>query len=374
MNRSLSRLHANAIEIARRLPKFRLLGLLGVLSLVWACYPVTDVIYSTQETTANQWLIEYRTGEEKVQLTMRYTHQREGGGYGYSNTGFSISPDQLVGLTREQAMSSSGNVVKFQLKRDAGTFNFEGWFKDGNGSGHFTFSPNASFAAELNRQGYGTPTPKQQLSMAMQDVGFGLINELKAQGYDLSTVDQLVKMGNHGVKLEYVQGLKQLGYNVKSVDYLIKMRDHGVTLNFIRELAGLGYTGLAPEELIRTRDHGVTPAYINEFMAAGYGKLTLEEWVKLRDHGVSTKFVKELEGLGYSRLPIDELRRMRDHGVSAKFIEELKQLGFDKVPVDQLIRLRDHGVSARFIQQMKERGQNLTLDEYIRARDRGERY
>ncbi len=372
MNRFLSRSLSNGIEIARRLPKLRLVGLLGVLSLVWACYPVSDVTYSNQETTASQWLIEYRTGEEKVHLTMRYMRKRNDG-YGYSNTGFTISPDQLIGLTREQAMSA-GAVVKFQLKRDAGTFNFEGWFKEGNGAGHFTFSPNASFAAELNRQGYGTPTAEQQLSMAMQDVGFGLINELKAQGYDQPTLEQLVKMGNHGVKLEYVQGLKQLGYNLKSVDYLIKMRDHGVTLNFIRELAGLGYTGLAPEELIRTRDHGVTPSFINEFMAAGYSKLTLDEWIKLRDHGVSTKFVKELEALGYSRLPIDELRRMRDHGVSAKFIEELKQLGFDKVPVEQLIRLRDHGVSARFIQQMKERGQNLTLDEYIRLRDRGERY
>jgi hypothetical protein len=260
---------------------------------------VDDITYSNpQETTANQWLIEYRTGEENVHLTMRYTRKRDNS-FGYSDTGFMIGPDRLVGLTREQAMSAGTNV-RFQLKRDAGTFNFEGWFKEGNGSGHFTFSPNASFAAELNKQGYGTPTAEQQLSMAMQDAGFDLINELKAQGYEQPTLDQLVKMGNHGLRVEYVQGLKQLGYSLKSVDFLIKMRDHGVTPSFIRELAGLGYTGLAPEELIRTRDHGVTPRFINEFMAAGYSKLTLNEWITLRDHGVSTKFIQEFEALGYS--------------------------------------------------------------------------
>jgi len=48
--------------------------------------------------------------------------------------------------------------VQFQLKRDAGAFNFEGWFKDGNGSGHFIFAPDRSFAAQLNAQGFGSPS------------------------------------------------------------------------------------------------------------------------------------------------------------------------------------------------------------------------
>jgi Mn-dependent DtxR family transcriptional regulator len=35
---------------------------------------------------------------------------------------------------------------------------------------------------------------------------------------------------------------------------------------------------------------------------------------------------------------------------------------------------KDHGVSASYIKRMKERGYgDLTLDEYIRLRDRGER-
>ena len=150
--------------------------------------------------------------------------------------------EQLVGLTRDQAMSSGTNV-QFQLKRDAGTFNFVGWFKDGNGSGHFTFAPSSSFASELRRQGFGKPTDEQMLSMAMQDVGFDLINELKSQGYDLTTLEQLVRIGNHGVRLEYVQGLKAMNYSIKSVDLLVKMKDHGVSLNFIRDLVGTGLHG-----------------------------------------------------------------------------------------------------------------------------------
>jgi hypothetical protein len=160
-------------------------------------------------------MIEIKTGEPRVQLTMRYSRTRENGGSSYNNTGFQIPMEQLVGLTREQAMSS-GSHVQFQLKRDAGVFNFEGWFKEGNGSGHFTFSPNASFGADLSRQGFGKPTDEQLFDLAMADVGFGLINELKSQGYDLTTLDQLVRIGHHGVRLEYVQGLKAMGYTLKS--------------------------------------------------------------------------------------------------------------------------------------------------------------
>ena len=61
-------------------------------------------------------------------MTLRYTKRSESGWHNNSN-GFQISQDQLIGLTRDQIMSSGGTQVQFQLKRDAGSFNCEGWFK-----------------------------------------------------------------------------------------------------------------------------------------------------------------------------------------------------------------------------------------------------
>jgi len=351
----------------------RLMIALASLALFWACYPTVDTTYSNpQEFGTGQWLVEFRTGETMVHMEMRYQRKSEKG-TGYSSHGFTIDPSALSGLSRDQAMSGGTNV-RFQLKRDAGTFNFEGWFKEGNGSGHFTFTPDRGFASQLTSQGIGSPTDEQLLSLAMSDSGFALINELKAQGYERPTLDQLVQMGNHGVNFEYVQGLKSYGYQLKAIDKLVQMRDHGVNLKFIGELAALGYKNLEPDALIRVRDHGVTPDFINEMVAAGYSQSSLDDWVLLRDHGVNGKYIKELDALGYSRLPLDQLRQMRDHGVNAKFIEELKQHGYDRLPADQLIRLRDHGVNASYIQKMKERGySNLSVDDLINMRDRGTR-
>lgn len=283
------------------------------LSLFWACYRAEVTYSNPQDSTVNQWMIEYQTNDAKLHLTMRYQRQGERG-FSYSNSGFDITLDQLPGLTREQMLSSSGTNVHFQLKRDAGTFNFEGWFKEGNGSGHFTFSPSSSFASELARQGFGKSTDEQLLSLAMTNTGTAFINELKAQGYDTSTVEQLVQMGNHGVKLDYLQGLKSLGYSVKSTELVVRMRDHGVSLNFIRELSGLGYTNLNPDELIRTRDHGLSASFIKEIKDLGFSDASVEQLVRLRDHGVSAAYIRRMKERGYANLSLDEYIHLRDHG------------------------------------------------------------
>lgn len=317
---------------------------------------------------SGQWLVEFKSGgDERVQLSLRYERENH-----RSNTTREIMPAELVGLTREQAMSANGTQVKFQLQRDAGALLCEGWFRNGKGSGHFVFAPSPSFVSELGRRGYDAPSDEQQFSMALHDVSLAFVEELRAQGYERPTLSELVDTGTHGVHIEYVRGLKTLGYSLRSVPLLIRMRDHGVSLNYVRELVAAGYTQVTAEELIRTRDHGVSADFVKTFAAEGYEKLTLEQLIQLRDHGVSADFVSELRALGYERLPVEQLRNLRDHGVNASFIKELKQIGYERVPVEQLIRLRDHGVSVSYIQKVKSTRGALSLDQIIEMRDRGE--
>jgi hypothetical protein len=81
------------------------------LLLLWACYPAVQVTYSNpQESSVNQWLIEFTPSESKLQLSMRVQRESERGGFHYSNQDFGITLEQLVGLTRDQVMSSGTNV------------------------------------------------------------------------------------------------------------------------------------------------------------------------------------------------------------------------------------------------------------------------
>src|SRR3954469_6612059 len=112
------------VHLAKLINRRRIITVLGLssLALVWACYPVTQTTYSNpQDSGTGQWLVEFRTGESKVHMEMRWQRKTEKGS-GYSSHGFTIDPALLSGLTRDQAMSGGTNV-SFQLKRDAGSFN-----------------------------------------------------------------------------------------------------------------------------------------------------------------------------------------------------------------------------------------------------------
>src|SRR5215475_11064361 len=163
-----------------------------------------------QINTTGQWLVDYRPGLDHARLELRQENARGG----YWNNSFEIELGQLRGLNQSQAMSG-GAVVQFQLVRDAGTLNCEGWFKDGKGAGHFTYAANPNFVNELRRRGYESPTEEQQFSMTVHDVSLKFIDELKSQGYEQPTLDVLVKTGTHGVGFDYLHELGSMGFKLK---------------------------------------------------------------------------------------------------------------------------------------------------------------
>ena len=331
---------------------------------------------AAQERFEGQWLVEYKTDEGKTSLTLRHKESRQGkdGGRHESdwNTTRNIEPDELRGLTREQVFSDNGTNVRFDLRRDAGTFACEGWFRRGSGSGHFTFVPDQGFAAELSRRGVGSPTDRQLFSLAMANAGLALLDELSAQGYERPTVEGLVRMGEHGVHADYVRGMGAAGYRLRTIEALVRMRDHGVGPDYVRELRGYGYQDLSAEELLRARDHGVTAGFIRELQGAGYKAPALEGLIRIRDHGVSAGYIKALRDEGYDSIALEELVRMRDHGVSAEFVSELKGLGYTRLSTDDLVRMRDHGVTADFIRRViSRRSGPPTIEELIDMKNRG---
>lgn len=289
-----------------------------------------------------------------------------------NNWGLDVPLSELEGL---DARGAEGGAARFRLRREAGTFAFNGTFSDGEGVGSYTFTPDAAFAAALARRGLARPTPQQQWSLALGDVGIAYLDELARQGYARSvTTAGLVRAGEHGAGLRYLREMGALGYRVGTLDALITLRDHGVTASYVREMAELGYRGIAAPEATRLVDHGVRPAFIRELAAMGYRNLPLDRLTGLVDHGVNASFVREIGALGYRNLGLDEMVRVRDHGVTADFIREMERLGYRDLPLEQLVRMRDHGVSAGFVQRTNSQaGRRLSVPELVSLRDRGAR-
>ena len=178
-----------------------------------------------------------------------------------SSSETTIPLDRLEGLTAAQLAGDRG-PVQFRLRRDAGTFTFDGVFRSGVGAGTFSFTADPAFPAELAKRGFARPTASEQYQMARHDIGYAFVDELSSQGYTKPPTADLVRAGQHGVNAPYVREMAALGYRLGTLPPLIELRDHGITPAYVRELSALGYKGLPADELRRARDHGITPEYM----------------------------------------------------------------------------------------------------------------
>jgi beta-lactamase regulating signal transducer with metallopeptidase domain len=287
-----------------------------------------------------------------------------------SSSSTNVPLDRLEGLTAAQ-LTGAGGPVQFRIRRDAGTFAFEGIIRNGVGAGTFSFTADPNFGAELAKRGFARPTAAEQYEMARSDIGYAFVEELTKQGYSKPQTSELVRAGQHGVHLTYLREMGAIGYRVGSLDSLITLRDHGVTPSYVRDLAQLGYKGLSPDDVRRTRDHGITPEYVKALGDAGYASLPLDELIKTRDHGVTPEYVRGMRDAGYGSLPLKDLVNVRDHGVTPEFVRELGDAGYRKLPLEQVLRVRDHGVTPEYVRDMRQLGYALPPDDLVRARDHG---
>jgi len=289
---------------------------------------------------------------------------------GHSSSGNNVPIERLEGLTSAQ-LAGSGGQVRFRLRRDAGTFEFEGTVRGGVAAGTFSFAADPKFGAELARRGYAVPSPREQYELAKYDLGYAFVDELAAQRYPRPPIAGLVTAGQHGVDTRYLHEMGALGYTQGSIDVLVTLRDHGVTPEYVRELGDLGYKGLSAEDVRVARDHGVTPDFVRGLREAGSGTLPLPRLIEVRDHGVTPDFVRELGEAGFRNVPVDALVRVRDHGVTPDYVRDMRELGYT-VPLDELVRLRDHGVTAQYAREVKALGyEGLTADDLVTLRDHG---
>jgi beta-lactamase regulating signal transducer with metallopeptidase domain len=268
---------------------------------------------------------------DKVQLTMSMSW---GGGHHTWSNGEDYALKDLPGL-------AAGPDVHFELRRDAGTFRFEGKFKGDQGAGFFTFVGNSAY-----------------------------MRDMAALGYKM-TEDHLLEMATHDISLAFVREIHDLGYRDAALDKLVEFRIHGVSPQFIRELTALGYANLSADKLVEFRIHGVSADFVRGMAADGYKNVPADKLVEFRIHGVSPEFVHGLAADGYRDLPADRLVEFRIHGVSPEFVKELAAAGYSNVPADRLVEFRIHGVNGDFIKQAVGRYGKLSADELVQLKIRG---
>ena len=145
---------------------------------------------SAQRDQTGSWKIQFVDTDNRVQLQLEDFDS----GHGRSSTGSPVSLSTFEGLSAGQLRGSSTDA-HFRLKRDAGTFAFDGRVGYNRGAGQFAFTPDPKFASGVASRGYSRPGAEEQFQLALYDIGFSYLDEVKSQGYGRPSIDDLVTAG-----------------------------------------------------------------------------------------------------------------------------------------------------------------------------------
>jgi hypothetical protein len=277
------------------------------------------------------------------------------------NMGMTLRINTFTGLTTAQINAPTMTPVKFERRAEAGTLSYEGTFRNGNGAGQFTFSPNPAFIETVRGMGIDVERRKhhrkswdqddQLFSLAVHDVSTAFIRSMIAEGYRVS-LEEYLEMRIFDITPEYIREMRSLGFKDISAKELVASKIHRVTPDFVREMRAAGWD-LSLDELQSSAIHGATPKFAAEMRKLGYANLSHDDLVSFRIHRVTAEFIEELRKLGYDKIPADDLVSMRIHRVTPEFIKELEEAGYENVPVRKLVSMRIHGIDPTMIKKLR---------------------
>jgi hypothetical protein len=201
-----------------------------------------------------------------------------------------ISMAALRGVTADVITAPGPIPVSFRMEQDAGTFEFEGTFRNGRGTGEFRFRPNRQFAStlvSLGVDGVGSVTDHQLKNFAWGGISAGEIREFRALGIWPLSFDEARRLAIYRATPDYVRGMQSAGVSdANTVAGVVDMRIYGVTTGYAQELAAIGYRGISGRELIRMSRGRVTPEFVRSVREAGYRGVTPEVLIAMRRRGI----------------------------------------------------------------------------------------
>jgi beta-lactamase regulating signal transducer with metallopeptidase domain len=140
---------------------------IAVLNAAW----IRAQVASDELVYSGLWEIRPSTTAGSVQLRLCYAEL-------FSRADMAVD---YLGLSPARLAATDG-PIRFALRRDAGTFRFDGTIERGTVAGTYTFEPAAAFSRALETRGFERPTSSLQHTLALHNLGLTVLDERRAQG------------------------------------------------------------------------------------------------------------------------------------------------------------------------------------------------
>lgn len=298
----------------------------AAVQLACAGKTVADEVRPSPETgRPGTWKAEIKG--DKLRLEM--TYRQIGWGRWTSVDEYPIS--QLTGF-------SPGRDTRFELRRAAGTFRFQGTFEGRRGRGTCGFKPDPEFEKVLGQR----LSSDRAMELALYDISLDFIHEMKALGVGFSAqhppksnffgpIHQLARtvmdpernnplrglmdLKVHDITPEYVRGLRNAGYRNLQTWQLVELKVHGIEPGYVQGLHDSGYRHLPPYQITQFSVHGITPEWLRGMVEAGVADATPEQIISMSIHGIDGDFVREAREKGHTKLSPDDLVSLSVRGI-----------------------------------------------------------
>ena len=324
--------------------------------------------------------------------------------------------------------SDAAGNVNLNIRRAAGTLQFNGKIEGTEGFGKFKFVPDNNYIAALEKEGITTVDQHLMIQLFWADFPENYVSALKKSGFreidsdklvqlavfkvDNSEADKLKKMASElsssaitvddliqlkvanvqpeileayrerGLKdldlsqvvafsmlqvdPEYMKSMQELGLGEFDAEAMTAAKVNGVTPEYVRNMQATGIKGLDMEAIMSLKIHGVEPKDVNALEAAGFDISDVETLLSARIHGINPAFISEVEAWGFRNPTMEDLVNIKIHGINEQMIQDLRDAGIQKLDIEALTNAQIHDISPEYIRKMAEKGYRFDqIDDYV---------
>lgn len=254
-------------------PNLILAGLISFL-----CMPGSLHGAPSLETLKGSCSVSAAEDANKLELELKLEDCYDHSDCGHSN--FSEPAGSISGLTPGD-LQRDGTRATAVLQAPAGRMECSGTVRDQKLAGEFTFTPDATFADQLNRMGFHDLDSKKLEAYTLFRIDPAWIRSLQTAGVSGLDSGNLLALHIFGVNAPYIESFRSLGYETPDAGKLVAMKVQGVDPAQVREIRDLGYQPTL-DELIQIRIFRVTPEFIRRMQAKGFTDLSIHKLVQIR--------------------------------------------------------------------------------------------